>query len=126
MLFGRGRVLTYTQETLGAHSFPFGFLVICAGYRSSAKHCGQPLPKVCALHYLYENGAQFCSYLVSSFILGQGFGASMEIYQNSLFVIWQCSNFSCLGLLTLRCKSGEFHGTIFVWSGRMQLCLHLT
>ena len=32
-------------------------------YRSSAKHCRQPLPKVCVQHFLYENSTQLCSYL---------------------------------------------------------------
>ncbi len=96
-------------------------LVICAGYRSSAKHYGQPLPQMCVQHFLYENGAQFYLYLISRFVLGQGSGASKEINQNSLFVIWQCSNFSCLGLLTSRCKSRKFHETIFVFKKEQKL-----
>ncbi len=69
-------------------------------YRSSAKHYRHPLSKVCQQQFLYENGTQLCSYLVCRFVFDQGLGTRKEINQNNLFVIWQCSNFSCLGLLT--------------------------
>ncbi len=64
------------------------------------EHYRQPLSKVCQQQFLYENGTQLCSYLVCRFVFDQGLGTRKEIDWNGLLVIWQCSNFSCLGLLT--------------------------
>ncbi len=37
------------------------FLVICAGYQSSAKHCRHCLPKVCVQQFLHENSTELYS-----------------------------------------------------------------
>ncbi len=59
--------------------------------REALKHC-QP-KVVCNSFSLYENVTQlFHIWSVDLFLI--------KDKANGLFVIWQCSNFSCLGLLT--------------------------
>ncbi len=65
------------------------FLVICTGYRSSAKHYWQPLPKVCQQQFLYESGTQTASLWFGSVLIslawdfwlwGANHASSMKLY----------------------------------------------
>ncbi len=45
---------------------------------------GSLFQKFCLQHFLHENGAQLCLYLVCKFVFGQGLGARKEFDQNAV------------------------------------------
>ena len=70
--------------------------------------------------FLCEIGAQLCSYLVYRYILAEGQCTKKEIDQNYLFVIWQCSKFSCLRLLTFEVQITRVPRNYFLKSALSQ------
>ncbi len=70
-------------------SLKSGFLVICAGQvLVQCEHNGQPLPKVCVQQFLYENGAQLCSYL----FLVKDKAPGRNLIRKQHFETWHWSN----------------------------------
>ncbi len=108
------------------------FLVICAGranavgivfqkytFGKSNVTKRQRTDSVCVQQFLHENGSQLYSHLVCRFVLHQGQGTRMEIDQNGLFVIWQCSK-SLVGTID-HCKSLELFFDHVVLNGAIRM-----